>query len=34
MNLLRYVPLITMDKKVLNNFKNTATSIPGYIDKY
>jgi predicted nucleic acid-binding protein len=28
------VPLITMDKKVLINFKNTAASIQEYIEKY
>jgi predicted nucleic acid-binding protein len=28
------VPLVTMDKKVLNNFKNTATSIPEYIEEH
>ena len=28
------VPLVTMDKKILDNFKNTALSIQNYIDKY
>lgn len=27
------VPLITMDRKLLNNFKDTATSIQEYIEK-
>ncbi|MBC2715149.1 MAG: type II toxin-antitoxin system VapC family toxin [Desulfobacteraceae bacterium] len=28
------VPLVTMDKKLLNNFKNTAVSIQKYIENY
>lgn len=28
------VPLVTMDKKILANFKSTALSIQNYIDKY
>ncbi len=28
------VPLVTMDKKLLNNFKNTAVSIQEYIEKH
>jgi predicted nucleic acid-binding protein len=28
------VPLVTMDKKVRNNFKNTAVSIQEYIEKH
>lgn len=28
------VPLVTMDKKILANFANTALSIQNYIDKY
>jgi len=27
-------PLVTMDKKLLDNFKNTAFSIQEYLDKY
>lgn len=27
------VPLVTMDKKLLNNFKNTAVSIQKYLEK-
>lgn len=28
------VPLVTMDKKLLDNFKNTAVSIQEYLEKY
>ena len=28
------VPLVTMDKKILDNFKKTALSIQNYIDNY
>jgi len=28
------VPLVTMDKKILDHFKNTALSIQNYLDKY
>ena len=28
------IPLVTMDKKVLKSFINTATSIPEYIEKH
>ena len=28
------VPLVTMDKKILDNFKNTAVSMQKYMEKY